>query len=139
MWQIANNHAGIGLRSEHIPALITQPKRQDIDFLELAPDNWMNLGGAKKEYLADIAKKYPLIAHGLSLSIGDVCPLNSAYIHDIRRFWMSIILIFTATTCVSHGIGKVTFMTCCRYPVMPTHCRTWRRVLSKCRICSAVN
>lgn len=86
MWQIANNHAGIGLRSEHIPALITQPKRQDIDFLELAPDNWMNLGGAKKEYLADIAKKYPLIAHGLSLSIGDVCPLNSAYIHDIRRF-----------------------------------------------------
>lgn len=77
---------GIGLRSEHIDSLFQQPKHADIDFFELAPDNWMNIGGAKKEYLADISKKYPLIAHGLSLSIGDVCPLNDEYIYDIRRF-----------------------------------------------------
>ncbi|ALR78691.1 DUF692 domain-containing protein [[Enterobacter] lignolyticus] len=84
--EIAQDSAGIGLRNEHIPRLLQQPKRQDIDFLELAPDNWMNIGGAKKEYLADIRKKYPLICHSLSLSIGDVCPLNETYINDIRRF-----------------------------------------------------
>lgn len=83
---ITPQSAGIGLRSEHITALLQQPERQDIDFLELAPDNWMNIGGAKKEYIADISKKYPLIAHGLSLSIGDMCPLNTEYINDIRRF-----------------------------------------------------
>lgn len=86
MREITPNSVGIGLRGEHINVLMQQPKLQDIDFLELAPDNWMNIGGIKKDYLADISKKYPLIAHGLSLSIGDVCPLNQTYINDIRRF-----------------------------------------------------
>lgn len=86
MREITQDSAGIGLRNEHIPLLVQQPKRQDIDFLELAPDNWMNIGGAQKEYLADIRKKYPFIAHSLNLSIGDVCPLNETYINDIRRF-----------------------------------------------------
>jgi hypothetical protein len=86
MREIVNNSAGIGLRNEHIPALLQQPQHKDIDFLELAPDNWMNIGGAKREHLADISKKYPLIAHGLSLSIGDICPLNEKYINDIRHF-----------------------------------------------------
>lgn len=86
MWEISQKSAGIGLRSEHITTLSQQPECPGIDFLELAPDNWMNIGGAKKEFLADIANKYPLIAHGLSLSIGDVCPLNEEYINDIRCF-----------------------------------------------------
>lgn len=86
MRTIAKDGAGIGLRSEHITTLLQQPKRRDIDFLELAPDNWMNIGGAKKEYLTDIANQYPLIAHSLSLSIGDTLPLNEAYINDVRRF-----------------------------------------------------
>ena len=86
MWKIEQNSAGIGLRSEHIPQLIQQEKRADLDFLELAPDNWMNIGGAKREYLAEIAQKYPLIAHSLSLSIGDPCPLNERYIKNIRTF-----------------------------------------------------
>ncbi|MDN8601365.1 DUF692 domain-containing protein [Citrobacter sp. S2-9] len=86
MREITSKGAGIGLRGEHITALLQQPRRQDIDFLELAPDNWMNIGGVKQEQLADISKKYPLIAHGLSLSIGDSCPLNEEYINDVRRF-----------------------------------------------------
>lgn len=86
MREIAKDSAGIGLRSEHITTLLEHPKHPDIDFLELSPDNWMNIGGAKKEYLKDIANKYPLIAHSLSLSIGDTCPLNESYINDIRCF-----------------------------------------------------
>ncbi|EPJ1876684.1 DUF692 domain-containing protein (plasmid) [Klebsiella pneumoniae] len=86
MREIIQNGAGIGLRAEHITTLLQQPRRKDIDFLELAPDNWMNIGGAKKEQLTDIASKYSLIAHSLSLSIGDICPLNEDYINDIRRF-----------------------------------------------------
>nr|WP_181375130.1 DUF692 domain-containing protein [Pectobacterium carotovorum]ALG88622.1 Hypothetical protein [Pectobacterium carotovorum] len=86
MWKIANDSVGIGLRSEHISNLFQQPVRQDIDFFEIVPDNWMNIGGAKKEYLVDIAQRYPLIAHSLSLSIGDTLPLNEQYIKDIRKF-----------------------------------------------------
>ena len=86
MRSVANNAFGIGLRSEHIEELLTQPPRNDLDFLELAPDNWMNIGGMKKQSLDDIAGKYPLIAHGLSLSIGDSRPLNEKYLRNIRDF-----------------------------------------------------
>lgn len=86
MREVSSNSVGIGLRNEHIAALLQEPRRQDIDFLELAPDNWMNIGGKKKESLAEINKKYPLIAHSLSLSIGDVLPLNEEYIKNIRCF-----------------------------------------------------
>ncbi|MDE7590801.1 DUF692 domain-containing protein [Enterobacter bugandensis] len=80
------NATGIGLRAEHISTLMQQPSSRDFDFLELAPDNWMNIGGAKKEQLSDICRKYPLIAHSLSLSIGDAFPINDNYINDIRHF-----------------------------------------------------
>lgn len=86
MWKIANESVGIGLRSEHVSNFFLQSVRRDIDFLEVVPDNWMNIGGAKKEYLEDIAQRYPLVAHSLSLSIGDTLPLNECYIKDIRKF-----------------------------------------------------
>lgn len=86
MREIASDSVGIGLRSEHISDLFQQPKRHDIDFFEVVPDNWMEIGGAKKEHLSDISKRYQLIAHSLSLSIGDTLPLNEIYINNVRRF-----------------------------------------------------
>ncbi|MGF1684481.1 DUF692 domain-containing protein [Photobacterium minamisatsumaniensis] len=77
---------GIGLRSEHMNVLSQQPSHESIDFLELAPENWMNLGGMKKEALDAIAEKYPLVAHGLSLSIGDTQPLNIDFIKQVGVF-----------------------------------------------------
>ncbi|MCC4817011.1 hypothetical protein BCU85_16770 [Vibrio lentus] len=86
MRTIQNTDKGIGLRSEHIELLARSPKQPDIDFLELAPENWMSLGGLKREQLQDIAKQYPLIAHGLSLSIGDCQPLNTKFVRQVGQF-----------------------------------------------------
>ncbi|PTC06340.1 hypothetical protein C9980_03970 [Vibrio mediterranei] len=86
MRTITNTSKGLGLRMEHVDMLSDMPKHPDIDFLELAPENWMNLGGAKRERLEQIADKYPLVAHGLSLSIGDCVPLNESYLKDVARF-----------------------------------------------------
>ena len=83
---IQNTDKGIGLRSEHIELLARSPKHPDIDFLELAPENWMSLGGLKREQLQDISKLYPLIAHGLSLSIGDCQPLNTKFVRQVGQF-----------------------------------------------------
>lgn len=83
---IQNTDKGIGLRSEHIEVLAQSPKHPDIDFLELAPENWISLGGLKREQLQDIAKQYPLIAHGLSLSIGDCQPLNTKFVRQVGQF-----------------------------------------------------
>ena len=77
---------GIGLRDEHIVALSNLPKQPEVDFLELAPENWMNIGGAKRESLQYIATIYPIVAHGLSLSIGDTQPLNMEFLTQIRNF-----------------------------------------------------
>lgn len=86
MRSINSEALGIGLRSEHVAELASTPQRKDIDFLELAPDNWMGMGGIKEQHLGDIAEKYPLVAHSLSLSIGDCLPLNRDYIQRIRHF-----------------------------------------------------
>ncbi len=86
MRPIAYTSQGIGLRTEHLDALCAQPHREDVDFLELAPDNWMTPGGVRRSMLDDIATKYPLVAHGLSLSIGDTQPLNVDYLKNIRAF-----------------------------------------------------
>ncbi|MGF1878518.1 DUF692 domain-containing protein [Photobacterium frigidiphilum] len=86
MRTISPSSKGIGLRSEHIDVLCQQPTLEDIDFLELAPENWMNMGGTKREALECVADKYPLVAHGLSLSIGDVQPLNIEFVKQVGKF-----------------------------------------------------
>ncbi|MBF4406220.1 DUF692 family protein, partial [Vibrio anguillarum] len=51
MRAIDRTSKGIGLRSEHVDLLCQLPDHPDIDFLELAPENWMNMGGLKREQL----------------------------------------------------------------------------------------
>lgn len=77
---------GLGLRTEHIDELCRRPPLAAIDFLELAPENWMNMGGYKRACLDNLAEKYPLFAHGLSLSIGDTQALNIPFIERIGAF-----------------------------------------------------
>lgn len=86
MRAIDRTSKGIGLRSEHVDLLCQLPDHPGIDFLELAPENWMNMGGLKREQLQQIAKHYPLVAHGLSLSIGDGQPLNKAFVKKVAAF-----------------------------------------------------
>lgn len=86
MRAISNAAMGIGLRSEHVSTLCAAPPHQSIGFLEFTVDNWMDAGGIKENSLDALAEKYSLIAHSLSLSIGDMQPLNREYLHAIRRF-----------------------------------------------------
>lgn len=86
MRAIRSNSFGIGLRSEHISELCNNAKYPELDFLELAPDNWMDIKGEKETYLENISQKYKLVAHGLSLSIGDSCPINKDYLYKVKHF-----------------------------------------------------
>lgn len=58
----------------------------EIDFFELAPENWIGLGGRLGRQLKAISERAPIIAHGLSLSIGGPAPLDTELIHSIRDF-----------------------------------------------------
>ena len=76
---------GLGFRQELIPALNSRVPAV-IDFFELAPENWIGLGGRYGRQLRSFTERYPFVCHGLSLSIGSPAPLNLALLHSIREF-----------------------------------------------------
>lgn len=75
---------GLGLRREHIQTIKTT--HPSIDFIELAPENWMGTGGRRAADLNAISEKYPIICHGLCLSIGSPVPLNIKFIKQLKVF-----------------------------------------------------
>jgi uncharacterized protein len=79
------NAAGLGLRRALISSLQSS-KTGAFDFLECAPDNWIGVGGRYGEALQDLSKRYPLVCHGLSLSLGGVEPFDETYLLKLRRF-----------------------------------------------------
>ena len=58
----------------------------EIDFMEIAPENWIHVGGALGKKLRWFTERYPFLIHGLSLSIGSPAPLNEQLVHDIKEF-----------------------------------------------------
>ena len=80
---------GLGLKRELIPqiqALYGQEVLCNINFLEIAPENWINAGGKYKEQLDWFLARYPMICHGLCLSLGGLEPLNVAFIKQVKDF-----------------------------------------------------
>jgi uncharacterized protein (UPF0276 family) len=76
---------GLGFRQELIPALKNHVPAV-IDFFEIAPENWIELGGRYERDLRGFTERYPFVCHGLSLSIGSPAVLNEALLHSLRRF-----------------------------------------------------
>jgi len=77
--------AGLGLRRALLDELIKAPAGA-FDFLECAPDNWIGVGGALGESLAQLTSRYPLSCHGLSLSLGGPDPLDHVFLRQTRAF-----------------------------------------------------
>jgi len=77
--------AGLGLRRGLLPELLeVEPGR--IDFLELAPENWIGIGGRFGRQFSSLAERFPLVCHGLSLSIGSPAPLDREFLKEVRTF-----------------------------------------------------
>ena len=76
--------AGLGLRRGLMPELLAMDDGA-VDFLELAPDNWIGVGGRFGEQLTQIAMRFPISAHGLSLSLGGVAPLDMELLRRTRE------------------------------------------------------
>ncbi|SEP09433.1 DUF692 domain-containing protein [Nitrosovibrio sp. Nv6] len=76
---------GLGFRRELIPALKARVP-DAIDFFEIAPENWIDLGGVAGRDLRGFTERYPFVCHGLSLSIGSPAPLDEVLLQKIRQF-----------------------------------------------------
>ena len=77
--------AGLGLRRPLLAAMRNAPSGS-FDFLETAPENWIGVGGPLGDGFADLASRYPVVCHGLSLSIGGPAPLDETFLVKVRRF-----------------------------------------------------
>jgi hypothetical protein len=77
--------AGLGLKRDLMPQLQAGVPAS-IDFFEIAPENWIGVGGRSAKQLDWFAERYPLAAHGLSLSLGGPDPLNELFLQRVKSF-----------------------------------------------------
>ena len=77
--------AGLGLRRPMLDKLMADPP-DEIDFMEVAPENWIHVGGKLGKKLRFFTERYPFVIHGLSLSIGAPSPLNEQLVRDVKDF-----------------------------------------------------
>lgn len=86
---------GLGFRRELLNDLELRVPSA-IDFFEISPENWMDLGGALGRRLRPFTERYPFVCHGLSLSLGGPAALNEALLHKISAFMdMHGVALFT--------------------------------------------
>ncbi|MDR3418644.1 MAG: DUF692 domain-containing protein [Nevskia sp.] len=91
---------GLGLRTDHYEAILAEGPR--VDWFEAISENYMVGGGRPLRWLERIRERYPLVLHGVSLSIGSTDPLDRAYLIGLKalaeRFepaWISDHLCWT--------------------------------------------
>ena len=77
--------AGLGIRRGLLPKLVAMDG-ESVDFLEVAPENWIGVGGRLGRQFRQLAQSYPLVCHGLSLSIGGPAPLDTAFLKKVKAF-----------------------------------------------------
>jgi hypothetical protein len=77
--------AGLGFRRALLGEL-EQQGAEGIDFFELAPENWIGVGGSLGRRLRQFTERHPFVAHGLSLSLGGPGPLDTTLLGEIRGF-----------------------------------------------------
>ncbi len=91
---------GIGLRHAYFREIIE--KKPACNWFEIISEDFMDYGGRERESLREIGKHYPIIGHGVCLSIGSTDPLDmeflhrlKAFLHEIKSPWASDHLCFT--------------------------------------------
>ena len=77
--------AGLGLRRALAGPLADRLPEQ-VSFLEVAPENWINVGGRFGKKFHELLEHYPLACHGLSLSLGSLDPLDEQFLTEVKGF-----------------------------------------------------
>jgi uncharacterized protein (UPF0276 family) len=94
---------GVGLRTVHYNRILeTNPA---VDWFEILSDNYLETAGRPLDYLDAIADRYPVVMHGVSLSIGSTDPLDRTYVRSLRALrdrtrarWVSDHLCWTGVS-----------------------------------------
>lgn len=77
--------AGLGLRRDFLDEYEALDQSA-VDFMEVAPENWIPYGGRLREQFKRYAERFPFVIHGLSLSIGGPTPLDTDFVKQVAEF-----------------------------------------------------
>lgn len=73
---------GLGLRTDHYEAILNSEPA--VDWFEIISENYLVPGGKPLHYLDRVRERYPLVMHGVSLSIGSTDPLDMEYLKQLK-------------------------------------------------------
>lgn len=80
---------GLGLKRELIPqiqATYGNESTSNLNFVEIAPENWIDIGGKAANQLDWFVERYPIVCHGLCLSLGGLAPLDTNFLNQVKQF-----------------------------------------------------
>ena len=80
---LPNPGLGLGLRNKHFDYILKN--NPVVDWFEIISENFMDSGGRPSHVLEQIAERYPIVMHGVSLSIGSSDPLNLDYLAKLKK------------------------------------------------------
>ena len=80
--------AGLGLRRGMFGDLAEHRGDVDraVDFMEVAPENWIRVGGPLGRTFREYTERFPFVCHGLSLSLGSPAPLDVDFVGEVKAF-----------------------------------------------------
>lgn len=76
---------GLGLRRTLLSPLSETPP-DSVNFYEVAPENWIGLGGRYGKRFREFTEKHTFVTHGLSLSLGGPTPIDVGFVKDVKDF-----------------------------------------------------
>ena len=81
-WGLPDLGFGIGLRTVHFPYILSE--HPAIDWFEILSENFMDTGGRPAYVLDQVAERYPVVMHGVSMSVGSTDPVNFDYLRKLK-------------------------------------------------------
>ena len=76
---------GLGLRRTFLKT-IADDFPDEVDFMEVAPENWIDIGGRAGNHFRSLTERIPFVCHGLSLNLGGTAPLDREFLKRVKQF-----------------------------------------------------
>lgn len=102
-WNLPDLGFGVGLRTVHFPHILAEEPK--VDWFEILSENFMDTGGRPAYVLDQVAERYPIVMHGVSMSVGSTDPIDFEYLKKLKRLadrvkarWISDHLCWTGVS-----------------------------------------
>jgi uncharacterized protein (UPF0276 family) len=82
-FRLPNLGLGVGLRTVHFGHILSKEPR--VDWFEIISENFMGVGGRPMHVLDSVCARWPVVMHGVSMSIGSTDPLDREYLRELKK------------------------------------------------------